>query len=224
MHLVIDNLMRPGHIEYAPAKKEATAKTEASDTHPNLLVRLLPVPARLHDGHDDVLRRHERQLLRDPARDHARVHDQALGHVLQRREHDVRRQERLGQRDAPIRAVIQRPLEPLHARRLQRVLLQNHQVPRERADPLGPHGVALVRHRGRPDLRRLERLLDLLQVREQPEVGRELVRGGPEGGERGEDVDVDLAGVRLGGDGVRVGESRKCGDSTVQFLDLPEQM
>ena len=218
MHSVIDNLVRQGQIEHAPAKKEA------NDTHPNLLVRLLPIPARLHDRHDDVLRRHKRQLLRDPTRDDAGVHDQALGHVLQRREHDVRRQERLGQRDAPVCAIVQRPLEPLHARRLQRVLLQRHQVPRERADPLGPHGVALVRHRGRPDLRRLERLLDLLQVREQAEVRRELVGRCAKRGERGEHVDVDLARVSLRGDRVCVGKPRKCGDSAVQLLDLPERM
>ena len=94
-------------------------------------------------------------------------------------------------------------------------------MPRERAHALGAHGIALVRHRGRPDLRRLERLLDLLQVCEETEVRRELVRGRTEGGERREDVDVDLARVGLRGDRVGVGEAREGGQSAVEFFDLP---
>ena len=67
-------------------------------------MRFLAVTAGLDDGHDDVLRRHERQLLRDPARDDLGVDDEPLGHVLQRREHDVGGEERLGERDPPVRA------------------------------------------------------------------------------------------------------------------------
>ena len=62
--------------------------------------------------------------------------------------------------DAP---VVERALEPLHARGAQRVLVQHGEVPRERADALGAHRVALVGHRGGADLRGLERLFDLLR-------------------------------------------------------------
>lgn len=58
--------------------------------------------------------------------------------------------------------VVQCPLEPLYAGGHERVLVQNHQVSSQTAHALGAHGVALVRHGGRPDLRRLERLLDFL--------------------------------------------------------------
>ena len=124
--------------------------------------------------------------------------------------------------------VVERALEPLHARGHARVLVQHHEVPRKAADALGAHRVALVGHRGRADLRRLERLFHFLsmhtlsatgastglwgrgphlEVGEEPEVGRELVRGGAEARERGEDVDVDLTRVGLGGDGVSVVET-----------------
>jgi hypothetical protein len=67
-------------------------------------VRLLPVAAALDDRHDDVLGGHERQLLCDPPADDLGVDDEPLGHVLQRREHDVGRQEGLGEGDPPVRA------------------------------------------------------------------------------------------------------------------------
>lgn len=91
---------------------------------------------------------------------------------------------------------------------------------RKGADALRPHRVPLVRHRGRANLVLLERLLDLLQVREQADVGRDLVRGRAERGERAEDVDVDLARVGLSGDGVRVLETRELGDEVVELFDL----
>ena len=65
----------------------------------------------------------------------------------------------------------------------------------ETADTLGAHGVALVRHGGAADLVRLERFLDLLQVRQQPKVGANLVRGRAEGSKSSEDVGVDFARV-----------------------------
>jgi hypothetical protein len=43
--------------------------------------------------------------------------------------------------------VVESALEPLHAARHERVLVEDHEVPRETAHALGAHGVALVRHR-----------------------------------------------------------------------------
>jgi hypothetical protein len=64
--------------------------------HTNLLVALLSVTAGLDDGHDDVFGGHEGQLLTDTSGDHRRVHDHALGDVLQSGQQDVGGQERLG--------------------------------------------------------------------------------------------------------------------------------
>ena len=93
-------------------------------------------------------------------------------------------------------------------------------MPRQRADSLGTHGVALVRHRRRADLRALERLLDLLQVRHQAQVRRDLVRGGAKAREGCERVDVDLARVCLRRDGVRILEAGELRDKLVELLDL----
>ena len=106
------------------------------ETYADFLVRLLPVPASLDDSHDDVLGGHERQLLRDAPGNHLWVHDEALRDVLQRREHDIRSQECLRKGDPPIRAVVKRTFKPLHAGRVQGVLLQSHEVSGETADPL----------------------------------------------------------------------------------------
>ncbi len=210
-------------------------------TYANFLVGLLSVAASLDDGHDDVLGGHEGQLLGDAPRDDLRVDDQALGDVLQRREHDVRGQEGFRERDAAVRAVVERALEPLHAGRVQGVLLEDHQVACETADALGAHRVALVRHGGRADLRGLEGLLDFLcaradvsarevdedagtdlEVGEEAQVGGELVCGRTEAGQGRENVDVDFARVRLGRHGVRIGEAGQSGDPAVELLDLGE--
>ena len=113
---------------------------------------LLPIATLLHERHYDVFRRHEWELLSYASRDHAWVHDETLRHVLQRRKHDIRREERLRQRHAPVRAVVQCAFEPLHGCRSERVLVQHHEVPRERADTLGAHRVPFVCHRRGSDL------------------------------------------------------------------------
>jgi hypothetical protein len=41
-------------------------------------MRLLSIATLLDKRHDDIPSRHKRQLLRDPPRDHTRVHDKAL--------------------------------------------------------------------------------------------------------------------------------------------------
>lgn len=102
--LVRENLPSP-----ARSASFSDSNNRPKRTYPDLLVRLLAVAAGLDDGHDDVLRGHERQLLRDPACDDLRVDDEALGDVLQRREHDVCGEERLGERDPPVRAARVRP-------------------------------------------------------------------------------------------------------------------
>lgn len=122
--------------------------------------------------------------------------------------------------DTTVGTVVERPLEPLDTRGHERVLVNDHQVPREGANALAAHRVPLVRHRTASDLVLLERLLDLLEVCEETDVGRDLVRGRTEGREGREDVDVDFAGVGLSRDGVRGGEAVELGDKGVQLFDL----
>lgn len=186
----------------------------------DLLVALLAVAAGLDDGHDNVLGRHEGELLRYPARNDGGVHDETLADVLEGGQEDVGGEERLGQGDTAVGGVVERALEPLDRRGLESVQLENVQVARERAQALATHGVALVRHGGRADLVLLERLLDLLQVGEQTDVGGHLVDGGTERGKGAEDIGVDLTRVGLASDGVGVAEARELSDALVESLDL----
>lgn len=81
--------------------------------HAHLLVRVLARLALRHQLHDDVLRRHERQLLHD-ARVRARgVHDEPGDHVVKRHRDGVGGQEELGDRDAADGRVVEGALEPL---------------------------------------------------------------------------------------------------------------
>jgi len=65
-------------------------------THPNLLVSFLTIPAFLHNSHDHILRRHERQFLRNSPGDDFGINDQTLRDILQSRKDDICSQECLG--------------------------------------------------------------------------------------------------------------------------------
>lgn len=65
---------------------------------------LLAVATLLDDCHDNVLRRHERKLLRDPSGNDFRVYHKALGDVLERGEDDVSGEEGFREGDPAIRA------------------------------------------------------------------------------------------------------------------------
>ena len=108
----------------------------------------------------------------------------------------------------------------MYARGHERVLVNDHEVTSEGAHAFAAHRVSLVRHRTASNLVLLERLLDLLEVREETNVGRDLVCGRSERGEGSEDVDVDLARVGLAGDGVGAGEAGELGDESVELLNL----
>lgn len=93
-------------------------------------------------------------------------------------------------------------------------------MPRQRAYPLTPHRIPLVRHRARPDLVLLKRLLDLLQIREQAQVSRDLGRCRAKRRKGLENVNVDLAGVGLGCHRVSEGEIEELGYAFVKRDDL----
>ena len=148
------------------------------------------------------------------------MHLEAGGDVLHEDQHGVRGEERLGDREAAVRAVVERALEELHAVRLVRVRLERQHEPRERVDALGAHRVPLVRHRARPDLLLLERLLDLAERLQHPHVARELRRARRDPRDDAEHLRVDLARVRLAGDGQGRVESHRRGDPAVELAHL----
>jgi hypothetical protein len=103
---------------------------------------------------------------------------QSIGDVGEHRENDVSAEKGLGKHHSPVGRVIQGALEPLTAMCMSRILhnmhhingtilyvvwnlWQSHEVAREAANSLGPHGVSLVGHGAGPDLILLKRLLNL---------------------------------------------------------------
>jgi hypothetical protein len=93
-------------------------------------------------------------------------------------------------------------------------------MPRKRAYPLASHRIPLVRHRARSDLVLLKWLLNLLEIGKQPEVGRNFSCGGTKRGKRLQDINVYLARVGLGGDGVGKGKIEELGYAFVEGNDL----
>jgi hypothetical protein len=80
----------------------------------NPLVQVLAVATSLHGGHENVFRRHERQLGPQIGGDHFGIHHQARGDVLQKEQDGIRRQKRLRDDEPAIGAVVERTLHPLH--------------------------------------------------------------------------------------------------------------
>ena len=67
--------------------------------------------------------------------------------VFHQHEDGIRRQKRFRDRQATIRAIVQRALEELHRVGLIRVCLETEHEARERRDALTAHRIAFVRHR-----------------------------------------------------------------------------
>ena len=112
-------------------------------------------------------------------------------------------EERLGQREPAVGAVVEGALQPLRRRGLGAVGLERDDEPREPADPLGAHRVPLVGHGAGADLLRLERLQQLALVLEQSQVARHLGRRLGDAAQRVEDRAVGLPRVGLAGHGER---------------------
>ena len=75
--------------------------------------------------------------------------------------------------------------------------MQHHQMSAEATNSLAPHRVSLIRHSAASNLCALEWLFHFLQVGEQPQVRTDFVGCSTQGGKRGENIYVDLAGVGL---------------------------
>ena len=180
----------------------------------------LPVAARAHAAHDDLLGRHERQLVVDAATDARRMDLEALGDVGQQHDDRIGGEERFGNGEAAVRGVVERALEELHGVRLVRVRLQRLREAGECVDALRAHRVALVRHRRRPDLLRLERLLDLAERLQDAHVRRELRRARCDAAHHPQHLRVELARVRLPGDRKRARELHLRRHTAVQLAHL----
>ena len=103
--------------------------------------------------------------------------------VFHEDENRVGREKALGNDEATVRAVVERALEELHAVREVRVRLERDDESRQRGDALAAHRISLVRHRRRPDLLGLERLLDLAHRLKHAHVAAELHRARRDAGD-----------------------------------------
>ena len=88
------------------------------------------------------------------------------------------------------------------------------------ANALGPHRIALVWHRGRSDLAAPERLLDLAEALQQPDVAPELRGAGADTRQDRENSMIDLPRVGLPNHVVRPGEAEPRRQALVQRIDL----
>ena len=134
------------------------------------LVQLLPVAAPLDAVHHDVFSGHKGQLPPQVAVDDGGVHHQPVHHVDDEGKEGVHCEEAFRHADPLVGGVVQGALEPLGGGGHRRVEGIRDHVSGEGGDPLAAHRVALVRHGGGADLALFKRLLDLLEVLEQPDV------------------------------------------------------
>ena len=180
----------------------------------------LAVSALLGRRHEDVLGGEERKLHVEPAPDDGGMDDETVRHRIPEEQDRVGGKERFGEGEAPIRGIVESPLEPLGCMRPVAVVGDREQPAGEGVHPLALHRVPFVGHRGRPDLLLPERLLDFLHVLKEADVVRELRGRRREAREGGKDEGVLLARVRLAGDEEAIGEARLLGDEPVEALGL----
>jgi hypothetical protein len=118
-------------------------------------------------------------------------------HVHDEFEHGVRREETFRQREATVRRIVERALQPLGRGRMRGVLRENDEEARQRADAFAAHGIALVSHRGGTDLFFAERFFQFVFVAQETQISRHLRRGLPDRGQRVQHASVLFAGVGL---------------------------
>ena len=181
------------------------------------LMRGLPADTRPHGGHEHGRRREERQVAVQLAGDHGGVGAELVEHGQERLVEAVEGEEGVGQRDPAHHGVGDVALVPLRPGQLAdhaRVAAQQHRQP---VDPLGGTGVHLVRHGRAADLARPEALGDELMARHQPDRRGERRRARGELHERGDDVEVERAGVDLADAVEHAGEAEVLGDAAFEI-------
>jgi hypothetical protein len=90
----------------------------------------------------------------------------------------------------------------------------------KRSQTLGSHGVTLVSHGGRTDLVLLERLLNLLPGSKMSDIGRDTLASSTEVADGAANLEINLTGVGLSGNGVAASESSLLSDELVKLLNL----
>ena len=183
------------------------------------LVELLPVAAPLHGLHHQIFGGDEGEILVDRALNDLFVDADALRHVLHQAQDGVGAEEALGQRNAAVGGIVQRPLHPLDGGGHGSVEGVGHEIAGQRADALRAHGIALVGHGGGTDLGALKGLFHLTVVLEEAHVVGKTAAALGDGGQHVEDAAVELAGIGLTGDREAAVEAELGGDHAVHLVD-----
>ena len=134
----------------------------------NDFVQRLAIAAGFHAAHEQSLGGEIRHRHSNVLSDGLFADLEPGSHVGGKHENRISREERLGNHETAIGAVIQRALQPLRGGGMPRVALELDHEPRKTRHALGPHRVAFVGHCGRPDLFALERFEQLRLVLQQP--------------------------------------------------------
>src|SRR5581483_5212571 len=187
---------------------------------PDALVKGLAVAPLGRCGHQDTLGRHVWQRLSDTDPNYFRVHNQPAGDIDGQLEYGVRTEECLGQSQTTVRAVVKRPLQPLSRGRLSCARNQGTNEASDATHSFRAHRVPLVGHGRRADLFRLEGLLQLLPMSQEPNVGAEFVGGLADTGKDIQYLAINLASVRLACNRVDGIETHFPRHQEIQLADL----
>ena len=186
----------------------------------NLLVQLLTIAACLYCIHHDVLRCHERKLGHQTLLDNLLIYDQTIHNIQVQIQNTVNCEEALRNGQTFIGGVIQRALEPLRGGYQHRVHRVAHYKIREGSDTLAAHRISLICHSGRTDLALFKGLLDLLQMLQQTNIIRELMRALRNTCQDIQYAAVDLTRIGLTTYRIGSGESHLLSHTTIQCLYL----
>ena len=135
----------------------------------------LPVASALDRLHQDVFGGHEGQFGAKPRFHHFRIDHQSVGHIDVKVEHRVHAQEGLGNGNAAVGTVIQRPLHPLGGGGNGRVGHFGDHRAGQRAYALATHGVAFIGHGRRADLILFKRFFHLFERLKNPQIAGEFI-------------------------------------------------
>src|SRR5689334_7719316 len=206
------------HVISPSAVLERSRGGEARLT--NALVRDLAVAAGADGAHDQLLGRHEGELVVQTPANPRRVHFESAGDVLHENQDRIRRQECLRNEQSSVRAVVKRSLEELHAVRLIGVRLEAQHEAGEGIDAFAAHRITLVGHCRGTDLLFLEGLLDLADGLEHAEVVRELGCARRDTSNSRHRLRVQLARIRLPRYGYRSLETNRGRDVPIEATHL----
>ena len=183
-------------------------------------VQLLTVAATLHALHEDVFGRKKRHIFVKRFFYDLLIDPEAGNYIYDQPQNRIGAQKRLGHGDAAVRRIVKAALEPLHGGGHGGVGDIGHEVAGQRANALAAHGIALVRHRRRADLRRAEGLFKLPVVLQKANVVGHAVAALGYLAEGVQYPAVKLAGVGLPADIEAFSKAEALGKAAVHLVDL----